>query len=84
MRSASPPAGLAPGVRDDAVGYGVLDAAAAVRGGPPRTGPEVRPEPPTPPTNDSGIGWITAAVGAAVAVVAVGAVAVRRRRGGPR
>ena len=84
MRSATPPPGLTPGVRDDAVGYGVLDAAAAVRGGPPRTGPEVRPEPPAPPTEGSGAGWITAAVGAVAAAVAVGAVAVRRRRGGAR
>ena len=84
VRSATPPPGLTPGVRDDAVGYGVLDAAAAVRGGPPRTGPEVRPEPPAPPAEGSGTGWITATVGAVAAVVAVGAVAVRRRRGGAR
>ncbi|MDD7917899.1 type VII secretion-associated serine protease mycosin [Actinomycetospora callitridis] len=82
VRSAAPPPGLTPGVRDDAVGYGVLDAAAAVRGGPPRTGPEVRPEPPAPPTEGPATGWITAAVGAVAAVVAVGAVAARRRRGG--
>ena len=84
VRSATPPPGLTPGVRDDAVGYGVLDAAAAVRGGPPRTGPEVRPEPPAPPAEGSGAGWITGAVGAVAAVVAVGAVAARRRRSGAR
>lgn len=85
VRSSTPPPWLPPGVRDDAVGYGVLDAAAAVRGGPPRTGPEVRPEPPEAPAEGSGTGWITAAVGGVAAVLAVGAgVAVRRRRDGAR
>ena len=85
VRSATPPPGLTPGVRDDAVGYGVLDAAAAVRGGPPRTGPEVRARAAGAP--GGGVRCRVGsplAVGAVAAVVAVGAVAARRRRSGAR
>lgn len=85
VRSAAPVAGLAPGVRDDAVGYGVLDAAAAVRGDPPRTGPEVRPA-PARPAPAPGTSWalvVTVVLGVLLgAVVLVGAVV--RRRGGTR
>lgn len=80
VRSAAPTPGLAPGTRDDAVGYGVLDAAAAVRGGPPRTGPEVRPAPaptPAPTSNGAPVGWTAA--GAALLAVGAGLL-VRRRR----
>ncbi|MHC1562892.1 type VII secretion-associated serine protease mycosin [Actinomycetospora sp. C-140] len=81
VRSAAPTAGLAPGVRDDAVGYGVLDAAAAVRGGPPRTGPEVRPAPPSATPEEGGHPGVVVGVVVGVLVVAalVTAVVVRRR-----
>ncbi|MEJ2866000.1 S8 family serine peptidase [Actinomycetospora flava] len=78
VRSAAPTPGLAPGARDDAVGYGVLDAAAAVRGGPPRTGPEVRPTPAAAPEADSSVGWVAAGLGLLV-VLALSVLAGRRR-----
>ncbi|GAA4866006.1 S8 family serine peptidase [Actinomycetospora straminea] len=83
VRSAAPPPGLVPGTRDDAVGYGVLDAAAAVRGDPPRTGPEVTPEtPPAPPAPSAPpYGWIAGGALLLLGALAV-AAAVRRRRGG--
>ncbi|WP_345343622.1 S8 family serine peptidase [Actinomycetospora succinea] len=79
VRSAAPTPGLAPGTRDDAVGYGVLDAAAAVRGGPPRTGPEVHPAAAAgaPPSEEAPVGWIVG--GALVAAMAAGVVVLRRR-----
>jgi membrane-anchored mycosin MYCP len=82
VRSSAPTPGLAPGTRDDAVGYGVLDAAAAVRGGPPRTGPGVRPEPAAAAAPPSGPPVGTIALGAVLAVLAAGVVlALVRRRG---
>ncbi len=86
VRSAAPPPGLAPGTRDDAVGYGVLDVAAALRADPPRTGPDVRARAaaPAPDPSRTGVGI---GVGLAVGCVAVGlvvAVFVRRRRRGGR
>ena len=49
----------------------ILDAAAAVRGGPPRTGPEVRPEAAAgPPATGTPTAWI-AAGGAAVLVAVI-------------
>jgi membrane-anchored mycosin MYCP len=82
VRSSAPTPGLTPGTRDDAVGYGVLDAAAAVRGGPPRTGPEVRPEPAAAAAPPSGPSVGTIALGAGLAVLAAGVVlALVRRRG---
>ncbi|MFC5142836.1 hypothetical protein ACFPK1_31750, partial [Actinomycetospora rhizophila] len=65
--------------RDDAAGYGVLDAAAAVRGGPPRTGPGVRAEAPAPPASAGApVGWIVA--GGVAVLVVLGAVIGMRRR----
>jgi membrane-anchored mycosin MYCP len=82
VRSAAPTPGLAPGTRDDAVGYGVLDAAAAVRGGPPRTGPEVRPEPTAAASPDTDPSTGTIVLAGVLAVGAVGAaLALLRRRG---
>ncbi|MEJ2888235.1 S8 family serine peptidase [Actinomycetospora aeridis] len=79
VRSAAPTPGLVPGTRDDAVGYGVLDVAAAVRGGPPRTGPEVRAETPaTAPRDAAPTGWLVA--GGAVALALAGVLVARRRR----
>jgi membrane-anchored mycosin MYCP len=83
VRSAAPTPGLAPGVRDDAVGYGVLDAGAALRGDPPRTGPGVRVRATAPPTAagpDRGLAVGVVALGVAV-VAGLLVVLVRRRRG---
>ncbi|WP_433783694.1 S8 family serine peptidase [Actinomycetospora sp. CA-101289] len=80
VRSSAPTPGLAPGTRDDAVGYGVLDAAAAVRGGAPRTGPGVRPEPAAvAPPSAPPVGVVALVTGLAV-LAAGGVVALARRR----
>lgn len=82
VRSAAPVAGLVAGRRSDAVGWGAVDAVAALDGGPPRTGPGVAPPAPARSGGAGGAAaaWTVGALAAAGGALVVVSRGWRRRR----